>query len=91
MYGLLVYFEVIWYIFPRFGMFYPDKSGNPGCEPGPRFSMKNVCRRWRDGLLQSISKKKMENAFMNAGRPKRTKIRVEIAGLTCFIITKKYY
>jgi hypothetical protein len=28
---------------------------------------------------------------MNAGRPKRTKIRVEIAGLTCFIITKKYY
>jgi hypothetical protein len=39
-YGHLVYFTVIWYnicghllyflvIFPRFGMFYQEKSGNP--------------------------------------------------------------
>jgi hypothetical protein len=26
----LVYFVVIWYIFPRFGMLYQEKSGNPG-------------------------------------------------------------
>jgi hypothetical protein len=25
-----VYFVVIWYIFPHFGMLYQDKSGNPG-------------------------------------------------------------
>jgi hypothetical protein len=26
----LVHFVVIWYIFPRFGMLYREKSGNPG-------------------------------------------------------------
>jgi hypothetical protein len=25
----LVYFTVIWYIFPRFGILYQEKSGNP--------------------------------------------------------------
>jgi hypothetical protein len=28
-YGHLVNFVVIWYIFPRFGMLYREKSGNP--------------------------------------------------------------
>jgi hypothetical protein len=28
-YGHLVYFTVVWYIFPRFGIFYLEKSGNP--------------------------------------------------------------
>jgi hypothetical protein len=28
-YGLLIYFVVIWHIFPRFGMLYQGKSGNP--------------------------------------------------------------
>jgi hypothetical protein len=28
-YGHLVYFVVIWYIFPRFGILDQDKSGNP--------------------------------------------------------------
>jgi hypothetical protein len=28
-YGHLVYFVVIWYIFPRFGILYQEKSGNP--------------------------------------------------------------
>jgi hypothetical protein len=28
-YGHLVHFVVIWYIFPRFGMLYRDKPGNP--------------------------------------------------------------
>jgi hypothetical protein len=29
LYGHLVYFVVIWYAFPRFGMLYQEKSGNP--------------------------------------------------------------
>jgi hypothetical protein len=29
-YGHWEYFVVIWYIFPRFGMLYLEKSGNPG-------------------------------------------------------------
>jgi hypothetical protein len=29
-FGHLVYFMVIWYIVPRFGMLYQEKSGNPG-------------------------------------------------------------
>jgi hypothetical protein len=28
----LVYFVVIWYIFPRFGKLYQEKSGKPGVE-----------------------------------------------------------
>jgi hypothetical protein len=28
-YGNLVYFVAIWYIFPRLGILYQDKSGNP--------------------------------------------------------------
>jgi hypothetical protein len=28
--GQLVYFKVVWYIFPHFGMLYHEKSGNPG-------------------------------------------------------------
>jgi hypothetical protein len=32
-YGPLVYFVVIWYIFPRFGILDPEKSGNPGFNP----------------------------------------------------------
>jgi hypothetical protein len=29
LYGHLAYFVVIWHIFPRFGMLYKKKSGNP--------------------------------------------------------------
>jgi hypothetical protein len=36
-YGHLVYFMVIWYIFPCFGMLYKEKSGNPGTERRPKF------------------------------------------------------
>jgi hypothetical protein len=28
--GRMVYFVVIWCIFPRFGVLYQEKSGNPG-------------------------------------------------------------
>jgi hypothetical protein len=31
-YGHWVYFAVIWYIFPVFGMLYQEKSGNPDSE-----------------------------------------------------------
>jgi hypothetical protein len=31
-YGHLVYFVVIWYIFPHFGILDQEKSGNPGCQ-----------------------------------------------------------
>jgi hypothetical protein len=27
-----MYFVVIWYIFPRFGTLYQEKSGNPACK-----------------------------------------------------------
>jgi hypothetical protein len=30
-YGHVVYFVVIWHIFPRFGMLYQEKSGKPEC------------------------------------------------------------
>jgi K+-transporting ATPase A subunit len=29
---VLVYFMLIWYIFPRFGMLYQEKSGNPALQ-----------------------------------------------------------
>jgi hypothetical protein len=32
-YGILVYFMVIWYMVPRFGMLYEGKSGNPDATP----------------------------------------------------------
>jgi hypothetical protein len=31
--GHLVYFGVIWSIFPNFGILYQEKSGNPACDP----------------------------------------------------------
>jgi hypothetical protein len=34
--GHLVYFIVIWYIFPRFGMLYQEKSGNPAFKVAQR-------------------------------------------------------
>jgi hypothetical protein len=33
-YGHLVYFVVIWYIFPRFGILDQEKSGNPVQDSG---------------------------------------------------------
>jgi hypothetical protein len=32
LYAHLVYFVVFWYIFPRFGMFFQEKSGNHDCD-----------------------------------------------------------
>jgi hypothetical protein len=33
-YGHLVYFVVIWYIIPRFGILHQGKSGNPALKTG---------------------------------------------------------
>jgi hypothetical protein len=33
--GRLLHFVVIWYIFPRFGLLYQEKSGNPDLKNGP--------------------------------------------------------
>jgi hypothetical protein len=38
--GRLVYFTVLWYIFSRFGMSVPEKSGNPGHFHGSVLSRK---------------------------------------------------
>jgi hypothetical protein len=40
--GHLVYFRVIWYIFPRFEMLYQEKSGNPDCRPPLALSVLSV-------------------------------------------------
>jgi hypothetical protein len=40
-YGHVVYFVVIWYIFPRFGIFDWGKSGNPGLSVMPKDGMGN--------------------------------------------------
>jgi hypothetical protein len=38
-YGTLVYFIVIWNIFPRFGMLCHEKSGNPALDEGETETM----------------------------------------------------
>jgi hypothetical protein len=44
--GHLVYvvaiWYILWYIFPRFGMLYKEKSGNPGWKVLTNFSVPNV-------------------------------------------------
>jgi hypothetical protein len=37
--GILGNFVVIWYIFPRFGILYQEKSGNPGTESFPIYRL----------------------------------------------------
>jgi hypothetical protein len=39
-YGHLLYFVVIWYISPRFGILYQEKSGNPAALFEARASVK---------------------------------------------------
>jgi hypothetical protein len=43
-YGHWVYFVVIWYIFPRFGMLYLEKSGNPVLDHRGLNAEKAICR-----------------------------------------------
>jgi hypothetical protein len=40
-YGYLVYFMVIWYVFPRFGVLCQEKSGNPAQDQCYIFAKKN--------------------------------------------------
>jgi hypothetical protein len=45
-YGHLVYFVVIWYIFPRFGILYQEKSGNPaGLRKSGRHKLTHSCEK----------------------------------------------
>jgi hypothetical protein len=41
-YGHLVYFVVIWYISPRFGILRQEKSGNPASQPA-KMTKLNFC------------------------------------------------
>jgi hypothetical protein len=34
----VIYFDVIWYIFPRFGILYQEQSGNPDHKSGKIFT-----------------------------------------------------
>jgi hypothetical protein len=52
-YGHLVYFVAIWYIFTRFGILYQDKSGNPAvCH----VLLPTALRRRSDEFLNGCSK-----------------------------------
>jgi hypothetical protein len=43
-YGHLVYFMVIWYIFPHLGILHQGKSGNPGLMPQCRYKRQKTNR-----------------------------------------------
>jgi hypothetical protein len=53
--AILVYFVVIWYIFPRFGIFYQEKSGNPGrmAKTGPILAVR-VIEAYQIELTKSL-------------------------------------
>jgi hypothetical protein len=64
--GHLVYLMVIWYIFPRFGKYYSEKSGNTGGAPktGRNFRQSVGCQWWpRKESRRFISVKKIMNAI----------------------------
>jgi hypothetical protein len=48
----LVYFVVIWYIFPRFGIFYQEKSGNPEFKYG--FNLRVEVKNWPHSILRFL-------------------------------------
>jgi hypothetical protein len=43
-YAYWVYFKVIWYIFPNFGMLYQEKSGNPAEREPTSFARLHLVR-----------------------------------------------
>jgi hypothetical protein len=63
-YGHLVYFVVVWYIFPRFGRLYQEKSGNPVPNPlaPPTFCLPTF--RLPTLLVNFISGSQKAQAFM---------------------------
>jgi hypothetical protein len=44
-FGICMYLEVIWYIFPRFGILYQEKSGNPAADRVGVFPTSKSTRR----------------------------------------------
>jgi hypothetical protein len=60
-YGQLVHFVVIWHIFPRFGMFCREKSGNTGADFSYIFSGENFAENFppkNDGKKWNFPRKK---------------------------------
>jgi hypothetical protein len=53
-YGHLVYFVVIRYIFPRFGILYQEKSGNPGRKSDPAKSTRRFFEKTRNTCFQVV-------------------------------------
>jgi hypothetical protein len=63
-YGLLVYFVIIWYIFPRFGTLYREKSGNPdGRSTMGRNKKHSGCKRRLLELLSQWATRKCQKVF----------------------------
>jgi hypothetical protein len=50
-----VYFVVIWYIFPVYGMWYQEKSGNPGTEANRIFFFREMTSLTHSVFLHSLS------------------------------------
>jgi hypothetical protein len=56
--GHLVYFMAIWYIFPRFGLWYQEKSGNPAYDRELLMKTRSsLLHRWRFCKIRSIRSK----------------------------------
>jgi hypothetical protein len=57
-YGHLVYFLIIWYIFPRFGILYQGKSGNPGSDRPSLDFPEEFCLLTESNLLDRVTNQK---------------------------------
>jgi hypothetical protein len=55
-YGHLVYFVALWYIFPRVGKLYQEKSGSPGWKLETK--EKNAAKNWTEPDSHDILKRK---------------------------------
>jgi hypothetical protein len=67
-YGHLVYFVVVWYISPRFGILYQEKSGNPVPQQKPQTKENSLHSLPRNKLIQTckggrVFSKSAESSF----------------------------
>jgi hypothetical protein len=74
--GHLVYFMVIWYIFPRFGMLYQEKSGNTAYRRGNIPTVVRPCRPTDRRILPTVGSGRIDPerrriSFRSAFRPAR--------------------
>jgi hypothetical protein len=64
-YGRLVYFVVAWYIFPRFGILYQEKSGNPD----PKYiCIGGGCYMYVYTKVRSLTSKLASSAFVTKSK-----------------------